>query len=103
MITELLVMFGAKACCIGASGIGGACNAAVRRKTPIRDIATSVLIGWVAAEFFIPALMAHLGFGPEVALAIAFMFGYSGVRMLAKIEGVALDKIKLRINNNKAS
>ena len=95
MVTELITMFGAKACCIGASGIGGACNAAVHKETPIRDLLVSILIGWVAAEFFIPALKAHFGFGPEVALALAFMFGYSGVRILAKIEGSVLDKIKI--------
>ena len=54
----------------------------------------SVLVGWVAAEFFIPALMAHFGFGVEVALAIAFICGYSGVRIMSKIEGTILDKIK---------
>lgn len=94
MIAELVTMFGAKACCIGAAGTGGICNALMRRETPVRDIATSVFIGWVAAEFFIPALMAHFGFGTEVALAIAFICGYSGVRLMAGIEGTILDKIK---------
>ena len=95
MVAELIAMFGAKACCIGASGIGGVCNAAVNSKTPVRDLVTSVIIGWVAAEFFIPALMSHFEFGPEIALTIAFMFGYSGVRILSKIEGNILNKIKL--------
>lgn len=94
MIAELVAMFGAKACCIGAAGTGGICNAAMRRKTPVRDIVTSALIGWVAAEFFIPAAMTHFGFGTEVALAIAFVCGYSGVRLMSRIEGTILDKIK---------
>lgn len=94
MIAELVAMFGAKACCIGAAGTGGICNAIVRRKTPVRDLVISLLVGWVAAEFFIPALMAHFGFGTEVALAIAFICGYSGVRIMSKIEGTILDKIK---------
>ena len=94
MIAELVAMFGAKACCIGAAGTGGICNAIVRRKTPVRDLLMSVLVGCVAAEFFIPALMAHFGFGTEVALAIAFICGYSGVRIMSKIEGTILDKIK---------
>ena len=95
MLTELVAMFGAKFCCIAAAGTGGVCNAAVRRKTPVRDILLSVIIGWIAAEFFIPALMAHFGFGTEVALAIAFVCGYSGVRIMSKLEGTILDKIKL--------
>ena len=94
MLTELVAMFGAKFCCIAAAGTGGVCNAAVRRKTPVRDILLSVIIGWIAAEFFIPALMAHFGFGTEVALAIAFVCGYSGVRIMAKLEGTILDKMK---------
>ena len=94
MIAELVAMFGAKACCIGAAGTGGICNAIVRRKTPVRDLLISVLVGWVADEFFIPALMADFGFGTEVALAIAFICGYSGVRIMSKIEGTILDKIK---------
>jgi hypothetical protein len=94
MIAELVAMFGAKACCIGAAGTGGICNAAMRRKTPVRDLLLSAVIGWVAAEFFIPALKAHFGFGVEVALAIAFICGYSGVRLMSKIEGTILDKMK---------
>jgi hypothetical protein len=94
MIVELVMMFGAKACCIAAAGTGGIFNAIVRRSTPVRDILISVLIGWVAAEFFIPALVAHFGFGIEVALAIAFVCGYSGVRIMSKLEGTILDKIK---------
>ncbi len=94
MLTELVAMFGAKFCCIAAAGTGGVCNAAVRRKTPVRDILLSVLIGWIAAEFFIPAGMAHFGFGTEVALAIAFVCGYSGVRIMSKLEGTILDKMK---------
>ena len=85
MLTELVAMFGAKFCCIAAAGTGGVCNAAVRRKTPVRDILLSVIIGWIAAEFFIPALMA---------LAIAFVCGYSGVRIMSKLEGTILDKMK---------
>ena len=95
MLTELVAMFGAKFCCIAAAGTGGVCNAAVRRKTPVRDILLSVIIGWIAAEFFIPALMAHFGFGTEVALAIAFVCGYSGVRIMSKLEGTILDKMKI--------
>ena len=94
MLTELVAMFGAKFCCIAAAGTGGVCNAAVRRKTPVRDILLSVIIGGIAAEFFIPALMAHFGFGTEVALAIAFVCGYSGVRIMSKLEGTILDKMK---------
>ena len=94
MIAELVTMFGAKFCCIAAAGTGGVCNAVVRRKTPVRDILLSVIIGWIAAEFFIPALMAHFGFGTEVALAIAFVCGYSGVRIMSKLEGTILDKMK---------
>ena len=94
MLTELVAMFGAKFCCIAAAGTGGVCNAAVRRKTPVRDILLSVIIGCIAAEFFIPALMAHFGFGTEVALAIAFVCGYSGVRIMSKLEGTILDKMK---------
>ena len=94
MLTELVAMFGAKFCCIEAAGTGRVCNAAVRRKTPVRDILLSVIIGWIAAEFFIPALMSHFGFGTEVALAIAFVCGYSGVRIMSKLEGTILDKMK---------
>ena len=86
MVAELIAMFGSKACCIGAAGTGGICNAAMRRKTPVKDIVASVLIGWVAAEFFIPALMESFEFGPYTALAIAFVIGYSGIRLLPKIE-----------------
>ena len=51
MLTELVAMFGAKFCCIAAAGTGGVCNAAVRRKTPVRDILLSVILVGLQQSF----------------------------------------------------
>ena len=59
MIAELVTMFGAKACCIGAAGTGGICNAVVRRKTPVRDILISVLVVLFLHLFTSTSFLGH--------------------------------------------
>jgi len=59
----------------------------------IKNLAVAAIVGWIAAEFFIPALMVQFEFGPEVALAIAFMIGYSGIRLLPRLERQLFKKI----------
>ena len=54
----------------------------------------AVIVGWIAAEFFIPAAMSHFKFGPEVALALAFVIGYCGIRLLPKIEDALMNRVK---------
>lgn len=47
----LILTFGAKFCCIGASGVGGLANWAVKKEISWRDLALAILVGWAAAEF----------------------------------------------------
>ena len=86
----LLALFGAKWCCVFASGCGGLTNGLVHKWTgrlsEAKNLGLSVAVGWVAAEFAIPALMEQFEFGPYTALGIAFMFGYSGIRLLPHLE-----------------
>ena len=92
-----LATFGGKLCCIFASGCGGLANVLTKRQwnlSAIKDIVIAVVVGWIAAEFFIPAAMAHFKFGPEVALALAFVIGYCGIRLLPKIEDALMSRIK---------
>ena len=93
----LIHSVGAKFCCIFASGCGGLANVLTKKQwnfSAIKDIAVAVAVGWIAAEFFIPAAMAHFEFGPEVAIAGAFVIGYCGIRLLPKIEAALMSKIK---------
>ena len=86
----LLALFGAKWCCVFASGCGGLTNGLVHKWTgwvmEAKNLALSVVVGWIAAEFAIPALMEQFEFGPYTALGIAFLFGYSGIRLLPHLE-----------------
>ena len=50
----LILTIGAKFCCIAASGVGGLANWAVKKSISWRDLVLAVLVGWAAAEFFIP-------------------------------------------------
>ena len=81
----LLALFGAKWCCVFASGCGGLTNGLVHKWTgwamEAKNLALAVVVGWVAAEFAIPALMEQFEFGPYTALGIAFLIGYSGIRL----------------------
>ena len=86
----LIALIGAKWCCVLASTVGGASNALLHKWTgyiqELKNIAIAVFVGWVAAEFFIPALMEWFEFGTYTALAIAFVIGYSGIRLLPRLE-----------------
>ena len=86
----LLAIFGAKWCCVFASTMGGLTNGLVHKwmgwMWEIKNLAIAAVVGWIAAEFFIPALMEQFEFGPYTALAIAFFIGYCGIRLLPHLE-----------------
>ena len=86
----LLAVFGAKWCCVFASTCGGLANGLVHTwlgwAKEAQNLAVAAIVGWFAAEFFTPALMEQFEFGPYTALAIAFVIGYSGIRLLPKLE-----------------
>ena len=96
----LLAIFGAKWCCVFASTMGGLTNGLVHKWMgwlwEAKNLAIAAIVGWVAAEFFIPMLMEIFEFGVYTALAIAFFIGYSGIRLLPHLETQVfkrLDKI----------
>ena len=93
----LLALFGAKWCCVFASGCGGLTNGLVHKwtgwKREAKSLGLAVAVGWVAAEFAIPALMEQFEFGSYTALGIAFMIGYSGIRLLPHLEKRIVKKV----------
>ena len=93
----LLALFGAKWGCVFASGCGGLTNGLVHKwtgwKREAKSLGLAVAVGWVAAEFAIPALMEQFEFGPYTALGIAFMIGYSGIRLLRDLEKRIVKKV----------
>ena len=93
----LLAFFGAKWCGVFASGCGGLTNGLVHKwtgwKREAKSLGLAVAVGWVAAEFAIPALMEQFEFGPYTALGIAFMIGYSGIRLLPHLEKRIVKKV----------
>ena len=90
----LILTFGAKFCCIGASGVGGLANWAVKKEISWRDLALAILVGWAAAEFFIPPIMKHFALDMLWGPAIAFVVGYCGIRLLPMIEERAKGRVK---------
>ena len=93
----LLALFGAKWCCVFASGCGGLTNGLVHKwigwKGEAKNLALAVAVGWIGAEFLIPALMEQFEFGTYTALGIALMLGYSGIRLLPHLEKRIVKKI----------
>ena len=84
-----IVTIGAKTCCIAASGCGGAANAITQKQynlDGLKNILVAIIVGWIAAEFFIPPIMKHWALEIIWGPAIAFMVGYSGIRLLPVIE-----------------
>ena len=50
------------------------------------EIVIALIIGVGSAEIFIPALMSYFHFDKTVGVAIAFIIGYCGIRLLPMIE-----------------
>ncbi len=93
----LLAIFGAKWCCVFASTMGGLTNGLVHKWMgwlwEVKNLAIAAIVGWIAAEFFIPMLMEQFEFGIYTALAIAFLIGYSGIRLLPHLEKKVFKKL----------
>ena len=93
----LIALIGAKWCCVFASTCGGLTNGLVHEWTGFiketKNLAVAAIVGWLAAEFFIPMLMEQFEFGVYTALAIAFFIGYSGIRLLPHLEKKVFKKI----------
>jgi uncharacterized membrane protein YgcG len=62
--------------------------------TGIRDIVLAVVVGWIAAEFFIPPIMKHFVLDILWGPAIAFVVGYCGIRLLPLVEERAKKFVK---------
>ena len=93
----VIMTFGGKLCCIFASGCGGVANVLTKKKwnlSAAKDIVIAVLVGWIAAEFLIPAAMVYFKFNDQVAISLAFIIGYCGVRILPKLEEALMNRIK---------
>ena len=99
----LLAIFGAKWCCVFASTCGGLTNGLVHKWTgyarEAKNLVVAAIVGWLAAEFFIPALMEWFEFGVYTALAIAFIIGYSGIRLLPRLEKKVFKKLDKALDN----
>mgnify|MGYP006140485249 FL=1 len=99
----LLTVFGAKWCCVFASTCGGLTNGLVHKWTGLameaKNLLIAAVVGWLAAEFFIPALMEWFEFGVYTALAIAFIIGYSGIRLLPRLEKKVFNKLDKALDN----
>ena len=99
----LIALIGAKWCCVFASTCGGLTNGLVHEWTGFiketKNLAVAAIVGWLAAEFFIPMLMEQFEFGVYTALAIAFFIGYSGIRLLPHLEKKIVKKIDNAIDS----
>tara|TARA_Y100000310_G_C20164884_1_gene570908 strand:- start:124 stop:450 length:327 start_codon:yes stop_codon:yes gene_type:complete len=99
----LISLIGAKWCCVFASTCGGLTNGLVHQWTGFaketKNLALAAIVGWLAAEFFIPMLMEQFEFGVYTALAIAFFIGYSGIRLLPHLEKKIFKKIDNAIDS----
>jgi len=58
----------------------------------------AVFAGYLLSKFVSPAVAERLDLTPKEALAVSFIFGYAGVRMLTMTEELAMNEIKKRFN-----
>lgn len=93
----LILAIGAKLCCIFASGCGGIANVLTQKKWnwgALKDVALALIVGVIAAEFFIPPIMKAWTLDIVWGPAIAFVIGYCGIRLLPVLEDRAKKFIK---------
>ena len=92
----LIQTLGAKTCCILSSGVGGATNVLTKKnfdRTALKDILIAIIVGWIAAEWFIPPIIKHWSLDMTWGPAIAFMIGYCGIRLLPKVEEIVTARL----------
>ena len=92
----LIQTLGAKTCCILSSGVGGATNVLTKKnfnRTALKDILIAIIVGWIAAEWFIPPIMKHWSLDMTWGPSIAFMIGYCGIRLLPKVEEIVTARL----------
>ena len=93
----LIQTFGAKFCCIFASGCGAGANILTKKQfnlMALKDIGLALVVGWIAAEFFIRPIMKHWALDMTWGPAIAFVIGYCGIRLLPILEEAIANKVK---------
>ena len=86
---NLIQTIGAKLCCIISSSVGGSVNVLVKKQfnwMGLKDVGIAVVVGIIAAEWFIPPIMKHFTLDMTWGPAMAFVIGYCGIRLLPAIE-----------------
>lgn len=63
----------------------------------------AVFAGYLLSKFVSPAVAERLDLTPKEALAVSFIFGYAGVRMLTMTEELAMKEIEKRFNSSTAT
>lgn len=69
--------------------MGGSVNVLVKRQfnwMGLKDVGVAIIVGVVAAEWFIPPIMKHWELDMTWGPAMAFVVGYCGIRLLPAIE-----------------
>ena len=75
---------------------GGHINWLVERKRARSELLLNIIIALISAKFFVPPLIESFALHPSLGPAVAFIIGYSGIRLLPAIEkkiNNALDKV----------
>ena len=52
----------------------------------LKDVGIAIVVGIIAAEWFIPPIMKHFTLDMTWGPAMAFVIGYCGIRLLPAIE-----------------
>ena len=92
----LILTIGPKTCCVVSSGLGALCNSFLQKRcdlSAVKNVALALIIGWIAAEFFIPPIMKHFQLDMTWGPAIAFLIGYMGIRLLPMAEEIITKRL----------
>jgi len=63
------------------------------KKYFLRHFLRAMTVGWLLATFIAPAIAHRMQFSKAESVAVAFIGGYAGIKLLNSAEKIALNKL----------
>lgn len=96
MIEKLVSILAVDADLAGSSIAGTVTESLVHprnKKYFLRHFLRAMTVGWLLATFVSPAVAERMNLSKEESVAVAFIGGYAGIKLLNAAEVVAVNKI----------
>ena len=106
MIEKLVSMLVVDAELAGSSIAGTVAESLVHprdKKYFLRHFLRAMTVGWLLATFVAPAVAHRMELSKSESVAVAFIGGYAGIKLLNAAETIAINKILTKKDENEDS